>query len=486
MEKENIDGQTGQMEDQQPEAPPPVKAEAKITIQRGELEATIKIIPPENGGADLSFPELKIELVKSGVMFGVDNAVLKALADRPAYGVETIIARGEPKRDGVDAELVYYVEANRKLQPKEKDDGTIDFKDIGIVQEVKKGAVLCEKKPRTEGTPGTDVRGRQIAPSAGKDKVLHTGKNTVLSDDGLKLTAELDGHVTIVGGKINVLNVFTVDGNVSTVTGNINFSGNVVVRGDVLQGFSVNATGDVTINGMVESAKVSAGGSLVIRGGFYGGTAGELEVGGNAACMFISGGKVSVNGDLETTYIINSQIKCGKDVRITGKGLIRGGHVMAKTSITVNFIGNESGTPTVIEVGNDPYIPQRFKEVSAEMAGYAKNIADLELGVKSLLKAKEVGQLTPERAAALSKALDTLQQLKAAHTEIREEHEILEKQISELGYGTVNVRKTAYPDVKIIIGPDSTTLQVPHSFVAFTRSRDGKGVVFAPLSKSSL
>jgi len=120
------------------------------------------------------------------------------------------------------------------------------------------------------------------------------------------------------------------------------------------------------------------------------------------------------------------------------------------------------------------------------MAGYAKNIADLELGVKSLLKAKEIGQLTPERNVSLGKALDALGQLKAAHTELHEEHDILEKQISELGYGTINVKKTAYPDVKIIIGPDSTTLQAPHSFVAFTRSREGKGIGFAPLSRSSV
>ena len=460
--------------------PPPKKATAKITVRNNGLEAVLRLEPPQNGGDDLTFAELKIFLVQQGIIFGIDNEFLKLMSENPKYSMDFIIARGISHQDGENAEIIYYVEAKKAFKPKEREDGTIDFKDMGIVQEVQKGDVLCEKKPFTTGTNGTSVTGKSIAAKPGRDRAIYIGKNTNLSEDNLKLLAGLDGHVNIVGNKINVLNTFVVEGNVSAETGNINFSGNVIVKGDVSPGFSIKATGDITINGVVEAALISAGGSLMIHGGFHGGVKGQLEAGADIACMFIVGGKVTAAGDLETTYIMNATVKSGGEIRLTGKGLIRGGYIMAKSSVTANFFGHESSTAnTVIEVGNDPYIPERFKEVSAEIANYEKNISNLELGIRTLLKLKEVGRLTPEKSAALDKTTNYIERLKTEYTEVKEEYDLLKKQIEEIGYGIVNVKKTAYRGLKIVIGSDTLVLQIDHSHVTFTRGNDG--IKFAPL-----
>ena len=460
--------------------PPPIDAKATVSVKNNGLEAILKLTPPENGGIALSYETLKSSLELNGVVFGVNDTELIMLSVNPVYYTDIVIARGYPAENGEDAELIYHVEMDKHLQPKEKEDGSVDFKDLGIIQEVKKDTLLCEKIPYTEGTPGVTVTGKSLAAAHGKDKVMPAGKNTVLSEDTLQLCAEIDGHLSIISGKINILDVFTVQGNVSNETGNINFTGSVIVRGDVVQGYEVNATGDVTINGVVEAAKITAGGSLIIRGGFHGGESGALDIGGDAACLFIGGGRVTVKGNLETTYIMQSTVKCGGDINLTGRGLIRGGYVMARKSVNANNLGSSSSTsaPTIVEVGNDPVIMERINEITKELEAGEKNIANLEMVINALSKLKEANRLTPDKAENLIKANEYIIKVREMNEELKDEYEIIKKQIEELGYGKINVLKTAYAGLKIVIGPDSMTLQSDYSNSSFFRSP--KGIEFVP------
>jgi hypothetical protein len=463
-----------------PPPPPPVPAEAKVRITRDELEAYITLIPPRHDGPELSLAELKLALIKNGIMHGIDNNLLSTLAENPIYEIEFTIAKGTPKTDGENAELFYKVDMERRLMPKEKEDGSIDFRDLGIIQEVSQGAVLCEKIAATPGIPGTTVKATAIAPMPGKDKSMPMGKNVVFSDDHLKLLAGVDGHISIAGGKINVLDVFVVAGDVSSQTGNISFVGNVMIKGNVTQGYTVKSSGDVTINGVVESAKIITGGDLLIKGGFRGGETGELEIDGNAACSFIEGGTVRVRGNIDTSYIINSTVKCGGSVVLSGRGLIRGGSVTARESITANYIGAAvSSAVTTVEVGNDPDIIERFKKVNQDMAVQDKNIKGVELVINSLMKLKQINRLPPDKAANLEKAELYVANMKETFLALRDEREVLKTQIEEIGYGKLNVKNTAYHGTKIVIGPEATTLQVDHSFCTFLR--DVNGITFTRL-----
>src|SRR5437762_91037 len=76
---------------------------------------------------------------------------------------------------------------------------------------------------------------------------------------GRTLIAQHDGGVQRVGGKLTVSKLYEVDGNVDFKVGNVDFDGRVTIKGDVLPGFNVKATGDVAITGMVENASIEAG-----------------------------------------------------------------------------------------------------------------------------------------------------------------------------------------------------------------------------------
>ena len=461
--------------------PPPADAMAFAVTSPDSLQATIRIKPPENGGRPLSYEMLKIFLAKNRIVFGLDEGTMRMLSNSPIYDTDLVIARGVQSEDGVDARLIYHIDTDRQLRPKEKEDGSVDFKELGAIQEATQGQLLCEKIPATPGKNGTDVSGRNIPCVAGRELALPEGQNTVVSDDKLRLYAGLDGHISVAAGKINVLNTFTVRGDVSVETGNIDFSGNVVVRGDVSSGFSIRAEGDVTVDGVVEAAKIFAGGTLVIRGGFLGGDSGLLDIAGNAVCRFIESGQVNVRGDLETTYIMNATVKCGGTVNLTGKGLIRGGYVSARTSVTANYLGSPkaSSANTVIEIGNDVTLLERYELQKSEAAEMAVKISELEQNISRMEKAKSIGQLSPANINQLEQGKTLLEGLKATHDNMKEILDVLESHVSRLGRGTVNVRKTAYTGLKLVIGDETLILQNDHERVSFYDSADG--ITFVPL-----
>jgi len=140
-----------------------------------------------------------------------------------------------------------------------------------VIQEVNKGDTLVLKIPFTKGIDGFDVFGHIIKATPGRDIKLPTGKNTVLSADGLKLLADKDGVISFSDSNVDILDIITIDGNVDFSTGNISHKGDVFIKGDVLPDFKVIAGGDIKIGGVVEGAYIeSEKGSVIIHSGVLG------------------------------------------------------------------------------------------------------------------------------------------------------------------------------------------------------------------------
>jgi len=449
-------------------------AKAVITVEQDRMSAEILLEPPENFGIALGAEELAEALRKKGVVFGVRENVIVDLARNPVYGRPFVIAEGEDRVDGTDASLTYHFQKEKDLRPKINANGKVDFKDLGIVEQVAKGALLCEKQPATPGKPGTNVLGRPILQKRGKDVAMPRGKNTVLSEDKLKLYAEIDGQVEYVNFKVNVLNLFTVEDDVGNATGNIDFIGNVLVTGGVHSGFSVKATGNIDIYGMVESATIKADGSVLIRGGFNGVDKGSIEAGENVTCKFIQGGSVSLRGNLETTYILNATVRCSGAVNLSGKGMIMGGHVAAHTLVSAVTLGSASAAAnTVIEVGNDPILAMRYRDLPKEIQDCTKEIHSAQSLATTLLQLQKAGRLSEKNAENLQKTLRSLQKGKNRLLELEQEYEIVKQRFSGAGKGMVKVSKTAHPGVRIIIGSEQLLLQTEQDFVCFTRKEGG-------------
>lgn len=460
---------------------PPAAANAMVKVTADRLEAEITLQKPQNNVADLTLQQLRDMLSEKGIIAGVLEEQLKSLAKKPVYDLPVVVAKGISPQHGKDGALVYTFNTHRDIRPKERSDGSVNFRELGLIESVVTGDLLCTKHPPTQGIPGSDIYGNSLPAKAGKDCFIYAGKNTVLSEDKTTLHAAVDGQVKMIDNKVCVYDVYTIKGDVSPATGDIHFSGNIIITGGVLAGFSVHAAGDIDVGGVVESAHITAGGALMIRGGFSGGETGVLNVGSDITCRFIQGGKVTLQGNLETTYILSSDISCGGAIHLTGKGLIVGGHVAAFSSITANTIGSASATPTIIEVGNTPGLLKRIHEIPKEIEDCEKNIRTATTIAKTLLQLKNAGRFTPDHAEQLKKNLSYINRMNVLKNDLELELDAANLQIAVASKGKVCVYKTAYAGVKLILGNEHFPLKNQYEFTCFSRNSSGGGISCLPL-----
>jgi uncharacterized protein (DUF342 family) len=224
-------------------------AAASVEIMDGSMKAVAVITEPGPGGADISSDFIRSFLQSNGVIDGLREDVLAEIDTSPRYGRPIVVAEGTRAHDGSDARVEYNFKLEKDAITLREKDGRVDFKDISHVENVVAGQLLARKIPAESGQPGRTVTGAAIPATRGKDCDLVVGKNVKLSEDGLSAMAEINGQVLLIGGKINVEPIYTIPGDVNLRTGNILFLGTVIVRGNVEDGFSVKAAGNIVIFG---------------------------------------------------------------------------------------------------------------------------------------------------------------------------------------------------------------------------------------------
>jgi uncharacterized protein (DUF342 family) len=419
------------------------KALVKIELTPDNMRAFLEIDLPEPDAAWPTYEEVLEAVKNAGVTYGLKEMVIRRVVEEKVVS-PVLIAEGKPAVRGEDASVKYLFETERmKLIPKEMEDGRVNHRELSLIQNVRKGQVLVERQPPTQGIPGKNVKGEELKAVAGKDVFLVAGKNAYWDDDKKeRLIAAIDGEPSLVGRKVSVLNVHHVPGNVGYATGNIDFAGSVVVRGDVENGFVVRAEGDVTVGGNVEGGSIYAGGNVTIRGGIAGQDKTVIEC------------KIDVEGEIRgRDAILHSQVNAGQKITLESrKGMVMGGVVRARDEIHVQVLGSRMGTATEVEVGTSPTTRKELIELEKKITAMEKEFDKVE---KALVILNKQGyDLTPEREELKARLTRTSFYLKAElkkHTTRRDE---LNEEISgpRAEKGRIKVRQRIYPGVKVIIG----------------------------------
>jgi len=227
----------------QPE--PELDGKFEISITEDNLKCFVTVYPAKEGGIPVTEEDVLNALKEKGIA-NIKTDKLREIFTNNLFFEEVIVAEGTPARNGEDAKIEFKIKVSDEAQYNfhEDEKGRVDFKEINLIENVVAGQVLAIKIPATEGKPGVDIYGNEIPASDGKDIALQPGKNTILSDDGVELKSEIDGHAVLIGNRIKVDPIYYVNGDVSYETGNINFLGTVVIRGSIKDDFVVRATGD--------------------------------------------------------------------------------------------------------------------------------------------------------------------------------------------------------------------------------------------------
>ena len=217
------------------------------------------------------------ELGTFGIKRGVSNKRLKSLVEQcaqaqPGEVFEELIAKGLPPRVGKSSKLKPLVQnaLDRILKPQTVGTARVDMRNLGAIICVQKGTELLRRMPPTEGRNGYTVGGDVINAKSGEWIKFRPGDGTVISDgDENLLLADISGMPKFKDQKMWVDDIFICKG-VNVGTGNVDYDGSVLVNGDVTEKMLIHATGDVTVNGFVESATIHAGGDIIITEGAMG------------------------------------------------------------------------------------------------------------------------------------------------------------------------------------------------------------------------
>ena len=453
-------------------------ATASLDITDGEMKAVLVLTEPGRGGADISIDFLRSFLQSRGVVHGVREDVLEEIEHSPRYGRPIVIAEGTKARDGANAHVVHNFRLERDEVTLKEKDGRVDFKDISRVENVVAGQLLAQKVPAEPGQPGQTVTGNAIPAAKGKDCDLLVGKNVKLSEDGLTAAAEINGQVLLLAGKINVEPIYTIPGDVNLHTGNILFLGTVIVRGNVEDGFSVKAAGNIEVFGSVGKCLIDAEGDIVVHQGIAAKTEGKVRCGKSLYSKFIEHAHVDAGEYVVVTDgIVHSHVDANRMILCQGKrAQIVGGHLRASEEINSKILGSVAGTETLLEVGYDPRSKERLVGLEEAKKPVEKMLEEVELNIKTLENLQKVQKkLPPEKAQYLTEQSEKRSELLRQLEEVTREIGSINAHLSALNtIGKISASERVYPGVKLTI--KSATLPVRIEFKSVTFFLQGSEV----------
>ncbi|MBT5774899.1 MAG: DUF342 domain-containing protein [Dehalococcoidia bacterium] len=355
----------------------------------------------------VSASQIRKQLGEQGIVYGVLNDALSAFADRTELTSMVQVAQGLPAVEGQDAridivEAVLLATANH--EPVKLEDGSVDHHATMAQQFVEEGTLIATRQPPIEGRDGEDIMGNPKTARAVRDQALESlvGENTEVR--GEELLATGPGRPVQRGSKIDVLPVFVVDGDLDYSVGNVDFAGDVTVRGDVKPGFSIVATGAVTVSGMTEHARIRAGGDISLQGavGMIEGDddgdsvthEAEIVSDGNLTANYLHGIAAEVLGEVMISReVVNCQLMANT-VRTPSRGRIVGGLTVAKIEVETGTLGSQNGVSTHVQVhakrSDGPGVLRALTEVHA---GVKVNVSGAILDVEDELKSSSFWQL---------------------------------------------------------------------------------------------
>jgi len=452
---------------------------ASIDASRDKMEAFITFESPINNGEKLDERGIIEALNEAGIQ-EYNMETIRTLALHRAYGRKYSIAKGKPPTSGTDGYLQYHFN-NENLRPKPKilEDGSVDFRQLGMLRLCERGDVLVTSVPPKPGVDGVDVFGNPIAFSKGRlPQPIPQGKNTFVSEDGLHLIADASGQLSIQNGKIHISPCLEIKGNVDNSTGNIDFNGQVVVMGNVLTGFTVKAVGNIEVHGVCEGAILTTDANIVIGRGAQGMEKAKLTAGGDITAKFIEACNVSAGGNITADSILNSTVHCGGDVILSGKrGLLTGGKLIAGNKLVAKTIGSPMGTSTTIEVGNNPQAVVGQRETTGELDKVKKEYEKVDQAVTLLTAQQKQGQLNDAKKQLLMKMLN-------AKMSFREKMNKLQLELDQMAQtltantGTVSASNVIQPGVKVTIG--NAQYAVRDKMPNCTLRNSGEKITFGP------
>ncbi len=398
-------------------------------IEEG-MKAYIKVMEPSPGGADMAVDDIRGFLANNSIVYGILDDAIQDFEDFPIFDTPVLVAEGTPPVHGAEAKVIYNFETESdKIHIQEREDGSVDFKELNKYQNVVKGQPLARKVAPEPGKDGRTVYGRYIPARDGNDLEIGLGKNVSIADNGATVVATASGHVMLKSGKITVETVLVIPGNIDGRTGNVNALGSVVIKGNVEDGYSVTAQGKIEVSGYVGKANLNAGGDIIVSRGINGGEGkefGHITAGKSIWSSFIQNAQVDAGEFvIVSAGIVNSDVVSQKKVLCKGRrAKIVGGHVRASEEVNAVILGSAGGSETLIEVGFDPKAKEEIEQLIEQRNAVEAERDTVDLNLQGLKR-----QVRMQRRRLSKEKEQLFDELRKQHNELHKKLQLVDEEI---------------------------------------------------------
>lgn len=450
-------------------------AAMRIYVDDFKMQASVFIDPPLGEGKDITYEELEKQIKQNKITYGVKWGEVQRIIDEKIYHTQVVVAEGKPVVDGINGKITDLFPRERKITFKEREDGTINFKEMDLVVNIGAGDPICQIQPPIPGEEGMNIYGVVVRPRQGLAPIPPRGDNTQISEDGLAMVAAINGSLVFRKEKFCVDSVFIVQENVDNSTGNINFKGDVVVKGTVQEGFSVRSEGNVHVQGIVEGASINANGSITLEKGINGMGHGTLTAGGDITSKYMENCSICAGGNIIAESLINCTTEADGDITVSGQqGRIAGGKITAFGSIKTVNIGSRSAVQTMITLGVTPSILKEKNKLDEELKAQHQQNEEMNKNLLYLERSDRLGQVnTDERRAALSALRLKVPMMAMREARLKQKKEQMEQEIQKTRECTLTCQNLL-PPVKIVIGNAVLTIQEERHNCRIYRNSDGE------------
>lgn len=459
---------------------PSLNSEFTISVSKDKMEATLRFTKPRGHGRIPDLQEILSELRQQNIIIGINKDTIAEALDNELYNMPIVIAQGIPPQNGLNAYIEYkFSTGDDEFKYAVRSDGSVNFKELNIIHNVHAHDVLAIMHPYTRGSTGYNIHKEAIPAIDGVPVEWNIGQNVVLSADRTKAIAEQAGQVYLKNKQLCVDPALDIASDVDLSTGNINFLGNVIVKGNISDGFSVVSGGNIEVYGHIGKCFLSAEGNIIAHQGIQGKDDAQIECKGNLFAHFIERASLSIGGNLIINKaLLHSKVIVDKGIYVLDekKAIIAGGDIKAQNEIITTQLGAESYIDTFVEVG------------------YSKNILRKNIILQKNID-KLTSQISEQKAAASHLPPDSIeaklihQNLKTLITTQEKNEGLFEQNrtiLHKLGRaGSISVSKAIMPGVKIKIG--SNTLDITLEQNAGTIKNDAhKQIILGAYKPSTL
>jgi uncharacterized protein (DUF342 family) len=332
----------------------------------------------EGLGTPLAVEGVLAALTAKGVAQGLEpwsiaEAVADARAGKPV--LKRPVARAKPAIPPGGVKLEWIVKRASGALYSITSGDRADFREHDTMTRVAAGErILKIAETGGAGEDGIDVLGRPIkaAPLASADKVPEHDasiREEAGEEGSTILVASVGGELVAEEGRLYVRERIAIKGDVGPETGNLKFPGAVSVGGSVIAGFSLFATGDVSIGGAVEAALVSTDGSLHVSGGIKGARKGMIRARKSLDAAFAEQALILAVDDVR---VRNACILCnvktnGRLILTSDKGALIGGLCRARKGVEVTNLGSENYAKTEVSFGQDYLVADQVEAEEREI-----------------------------------------------------------------------------------------------------------------------